>query len=50
MLVRLTSKRFSLTIEERRLIDSHVDLHRPAAALAEVLFAVANQQVLAMLR
>jgi len=50
VLVRLASKKFGLTDEERRLIEDCDDLDRLASALEEILFAEMKEQVLAKLR
>jgi hypothetical protein len=50
VLVRLITKKFGLTDEERALIDNADDLDRLAGALDEILFAQTKEQVLAKLR
>jgi hypothetical protein len=50
VLVRLASKKFSLTDEEHALIEGCEDLDRLAAALDEIIFAETKEQVLAKLR
>ena len=50
MLVRLLTKKFGLTNEERRLIQNCDDLDRLAAAIDEILGADSKEQVLAELR
>ena len=47
MLVRLASKKFGLTDEERRLIEDCDDLERLALAIDEFVFAETKKQVLA---